>query len=61
VQSFGLVGHDELLTLVNQRVSDGRGLRLSDQRLKAGCMAEGKWLETGQGTAQGGVGARRSA
>ena len=23
--------------------------------LKAGCIAEGKWLETGQGTAQGGV------
>lgn len=58
---FGLVDHDKLLTLVNQRVSDGRVLRLIDQMLKAGCIAEGKWLETGQGTAQGGVGARRSA
>jgi RNA-directed DNA polymerase len=52
---FGLVDHDKLLTLVNQRVSDGRVLRLIDQMLKAGCMAEGKWLETGQGTPQGGV------
>ena len=55
MQSFGLVDHDKLLTLVNQRVSEGRVLRLIDQMLKAGCMAEGKWLETGQGTAQGGV------
>jgi RNA-directed DNA polymerase len=52
---FGLVGHDKLLTLVNQRVSDGRVLRLIDQMLKAGCIAEGKWLETGRGTPQGGV------
>ena len=52
---FGLVDHDKLLTLVNQRVSDGRVLRLIDQMLKAGCSAEGKRLETGQGTAQGGV------
>jgi RNA-directed DNA polymerase len=49
------VGHDKLLTLVNQRVSDGRVLRLIDQMLKAGCIAEGKRLEIGQGTAQGGV------
>src|SRR5918999_6198775 len=52
---FGLVDHDKLLTLVNQRVSDGRVLRLIGQMLKAGCIAGGKWLETGQGTAQGGV------
>jgi RNA-directed DNA polymerase len=49
---FGLVDYDKLLTLVNQRVSEGRVLRLIDQMLKAGCSAEGKWLETEQGTAQ---------
>ena len=47
--------HEKLLTLVNRRVSDGRVLRVMDQMLKAGCMAEGRRLETAQGTPQGGV------
>jgi RNA-directed DNA polymerase len=53
--SFGSVDHEKLLTLVGQRISDGRVLRLIDQMLKAGCIAEGKRLPTEQGTPQGGV------
>jgi RNA-directed DNA polymerase len=52
---FGTVEHEELLTLVGQRVSDSRVLRLIEQMLKAGCIAEGKRLETEQGAPQGGV------
>ncbi len=52
---FGSVDHEKLLTLVNQRVSDGRVLGLLTQILQAGCVAEGKRLETEQGTPQGGV------
>jgi RNA-directed DNA polymerase len=52
---FGTVDHEKLLTLVAQRVSDGRVLRLIRSMLKAGCMAEGKRLPTEQGTPQGGV------
>ena len=52
---FGSVDQEKLLTLVNQRVSDGRVLGLIDHMLKAGCIAEGRRLETEQGTPQGGV------
>jgi group II intron reverse transcriptase/maturase len=52
---FGTVDHEKLLTLVAQRVSDGRVLRLIRSMLKAGCMAEGQHLPTEQGTPQGGV------
>ena len=52
---FGTVDHEKLLTLIAQRVSDGRVLRLIRSMLKAGCMAEGKQLPTEQGTPQGGV------
>lgn len=52
---FGSVDHEKLLTLVNQRVSDGRVLGLLEQILKAGCLAAGKRLATEQGTPQGGV------
>jgi group II intron reverse transcriptase/maturase len=52
---FGAVEHEKLLTLVGQRVSDGRVLNLIEQMLKAGCIAEGKRLTTEQGTPQGGV------
>lgn len=52
---FGTVDHDKLLTLVNQRVSDGRVLGLLRQILKAGCVAQGGRLPTEQGTPQGGV------
>jgi retron-type reverse transcriptase len=52
---FGSVDHAKLLTLVNQRISDGRVLGLLAQILGAGCVAEGKRLATEQGTPQGGV------
>jgi group II intron reverse transcriptase/maturase len=52
---FGSVEHEKLLTLVGQRIADGRVLRLIEHMLKAGCIAEGKRLETEQGTPQGGV------
>jgi len=53
--SFGSVDHDKLVTLVNQRVSDGRVLRLITQILEAGCVAAGKRLPKEEGVPQGGV------
>ncbi|MHB8765754.1 MAG: reverse transcriptase domain-containing protein [Deferrisomatales bacterium] len=52
---FGSVDHEKLMTLVAQRVADGRVLRLIDSMLKAGCVAQGRRLPTEQGTPQGGV------
>ena len=52
---FGSVDHEKLITLVNQRVSDGRVLGLVKQLLKAGCVADGKRLPTDEGVPQGGV------
>jgi group II intron reverse transcriptase/maturase len=52
---FGSVDHAKLMTLINQRVSDGRVLRLIEKILKAGCYAQGDKLPTEQGTPQGGV------
>jgi group II intron reverse transcriptase/maturase len=52
---FGSVDHEKLLTLVNQRVSDGRVLRLIRGMLEAGCISSGTRLPTEQGTPQGGV------
>lgn len=52
---FGSVSHEKLLTLVNQRISDGRVLRLIESILKADRSSEGKRLPTEQGTPQGGV------
>ena len=52
---FGSVDHDKLLTLVAQRVSDGRVLRLIGGMLKAGVLADGQRLPTEQGTPQGGI------
>ena len=53
--SFGSVDHEKLLTLVAQRISDGRVLRLIERMLKAGVLAEGQRFPTEQGTPQGGV------
>jgi RNA-directed DNA polymerase len=52
---FGSVDHKKLMILVNQRVSDGRVLRIIEKILKAGCYAQGRQLPTEQGTPQGGV------
>ena len=52
---FGSADHEKLLTLLNQRIADGRVLRLVKRMLKAGCVVEGEHLPTEQGTPQGGV------
>jgi len=52
---FGTVDHDKLITLVAQRVSDGRVLRLIRAMLEAGCMADGAYQPTTEGTPQGGI------
>jgi RNA-directed DNA polymerase len=52
---FGSVDHEKLMTLMNQRISDSRVLRLIEKMLTAGCSVHGKLLPTPQGTPQGGV------
>ncbi|MGH2374384.1 MAG: group II intron reverse transcriptase/maturase [bacterium] len=52
---FGSVDHEKLLTLVAQRVSDGRVLRLLGSVLKAGRYGEGQLFPTERGAPQGGV------
>ena len=52
---FGTVDHDKLLTLVAQRVSDGRVLRLIRSMLEAESCSEGRLFPTERGTPQGGV------
>jgi len=52
---FGSVDHEKLLTLVAQRVADGRVLRLVRAMLEAGCYVEGRLFPTERGTPQGGV------
>jgi group II intron reverse transcriptase/maturase len=52
---FGSVDHEKLLTLVAQRVSDGRVLRLLRAFLTAGSYGEGRLFPTRRGTPQGGV------
>ena len=52
---FGSVEHDKLLTLVAQRVADGRVLRLIRAILKAGSYGQGRLFPSERGTPQGGV------
>jgi group II intron reverse transcriptase/maturase len=52
---FGSVDHEKLLTLIAQRVADGRVLRLIRTMLVAGIYAEGRLFPTERGTPQGGV------
>jgi len=52
---FGTVDHEKLLTLVAQRVSDGRVLRLIRSMVRAGSYGEGRLFPTERGTPQGGV------
>ena len=50
VVSFGSVDHEKLLTLVAQRVADGRVLRLIRAMLKAGSYGKGRLFPTERGT-----------
>jgi RNA-directed DNA polymerase len=52
---FGSVDHEKLLTLVSQRVADGRVLRLIKAMLKAGSYGKGQLFPSERGTPQGGV------
>jgi group II intron reverse transcriptase/maturase len=52
---FGSVEHEKLLTLVAQRVSDGRVLRLIEAMLTSGSYAKGRLFPSERGTPQGGV------
>src|ERR1700688_219269 len=52
---FGSVDHAKLLTLVAQKIADGRVLRLIRAMLKAGSYGKGRLFPTERGTPQGGV------
>jgi RNA-directed DNA polymerase len=52
---FGSVDHEKLLTLIAQRVADGRVLRLIKAMLKAGSYGEGRLFPSERGTPQGSV------
>ncbi len=52
---FGSVDHEKLLTLVAQRVADGRVLRLIEAMLNAGSYGKGQLFPSERGTPQGGV------
>jgi len=51
---FGSLDHEKLLTLVAQRIADGRVLRLIRALLKAGSYGHGRLFPTERGTPQGG-------
>ena len=52
---FGSVDPAKLLTLVSQRIADGRGLRRREAMLQAGSYGKGRLFPTERGTPQGGV------
>jgi len=52
---FGSVDHEKLLTLVAQRIADGRVLRLIRGMLKAGSYGKGRLFPSERGTPQGSV------
>ena len=51
---FDRVNHDVLMSRIKRRVSDKRVLKLIDRFLKAGALSGGQYLESEEGTPQGG-------
>lgn len=51
---FDRVNHDKLMSLIKERVSDGRVLRLINRYLKSGVMVGDVYHPTEEGTPQGG-------
>jgi RNA-directed DNA polymerase len=52
---FDNVDHEILLDLVNEKISDGRILKLLRKFLESGVMEDGKYIDVSMGTPQGGV------
>ena len=52
---FGSVDHEKLLTLVSQKIADGRVLRMIKMMLKVGSYGKGRLFPSERGTPQGGV------
>jgi group II intron reverse transcriptase/maturase len=52
---FGTISHEKLMSLVAQRVADGRVLTLIERMLTAGYRENGRLFPTSPGTPQGGV------
>ena len=52
---FGLADHARLLELLNQRVADGRVLKLLESFMKVGYSANQQIHQTERGVPQGGV------
>ncbi|MEW6352600.1 MAG: group II intron reverse transcriptase/maturase [Thermodesulfobacteriota bacterium] len=52
---FGSADHEKLMSLLAQRIADGRVLELIESTLKAGGVAQGRRYPTDQGTPQGAV------
>ena len=52
---FDHVDHKWMMECLRQRISDRSFLRLIGRFLRAGIMEEGKYIETEEGTPQGGI------
>jgi RNA-directed DNA polymerase len=52
---FDTISHPLLIARVEEKIADGRVLRLISQFLKQGVLSEGEELEPKAGTPQGGV------
>ena len=52
---FDSIDHSVLLKIIRRDIHDDRLLRLIDDLLKSGCMADWRYVETTSGTPQGGI------
>jgi hypothetical protein len=55
VTSFGSLDHQVMLSILGERIHDGRFLRLLGHMLKAGYLEDWRWHATLSGAPQGGV------